>query len=385
MSPDFDRAQFVILSSIDWDAAWQRHQIFASRLAEAGHQVFFVGNTGFRDPGLADLGRLWGKVRGPAASGGVNPRPPGLTLIEPRVLPPTGRLLRAANRGLLIPRLVRELARRGLRPGAVVISYFATATTLDLLGRLEPGLVVYDCASNFRAHPQAPADFARLEAELLARCQLVVCDSDFLFRQKQAEHGNVAQIHQGVSEDFFRAAPPRPDFRRFCYYGSWVPDLDCGFLNALSRAGFEVTVSGFVRGAAPAWDPGIRRLPPVPLARLVDRLEGFDAFLLPHKLTPFHMGVVPAKIYECLAMGRPVLAVPLPSLEPFRGLISIGETPQRWVELARGLPQAETAELRGKRIALARQHTHAAEFQRFRERIRQAWQGRPGGSGPGRG
>ena len=42
--PDFDSVQILILSSIDWDAAWQRHQIFASQLAAAGHDIFFVEN-----------------------------------------------------------------------------------------------------------------------------------------------------------------------------------------------------------------------------------------------------------------------------------------------------------------------------------------------------
>ncbi len=98
--------------------------------------------------------------------------------------------------------------------------------------------MIYDCASNFRGHPDAPADFPRQEAELLRRADAVVCDSNFLYDQKKAEHPCVYQIHQGVSEEFFRAAPPSADFRRFCYYGTWVPELNYKFLEALvdSRA-----------------------------------------------------------------------------------------------------------------------------------------------------
>lgn len=37
----------VMLSSVEWDAVWQRHHAFAARWARAGHRTFFVENTGF--------------------------------------------------------------------------------------------------------------------------------------------------------------------------------------------------------------------------------------------------------------------------------------------------------------------------------------------------
>ena len=261
----------------------------------------------------------------------------------------------------------------GLGPRPIVITYFPTATTLEFIRQLKPGTMVYDCASNFRAHPHAPADFARQEKELLARTDLVVCDSDFLYQQKRAEHGSVVQIHQGVPEEFFVAKPPAADFRRLCYYGTWGQDTDPAFLAALSEAGFEVTVSGFLKGS-PVFPPGVRHLPPVRREDLVARLENFDAFLLPYRINPFLMGVIPAKIYEILAMGRPVLATPLPSFAPLKSLVHVADSPAEWLRIARDLPRTETPALRQERIALAREHTCAREFQRFRDAVRAAWE-----------
>jgi glycosyltransferase involved in cell wall biosynthesis len=201
----------------------------------------------------------------------------------------------------------------------------------------------------------------------------VVCDSDFLYQQKRAEHGNVVQIHQGVPEEFFRAKPPAADFRRLCYYGTWGVDLEPAFLAALCEAGFEVTVSGFLKGSPPPFPQGVRHLPPVRREDLVARLEGFDAFLLPYRINPFLMGVIPAKIYEILAMGRPVLATPLPSFAPLKSLVHVADAPADWVRIARALPRTETPALREERIALAREHTCAKEFQRFREAVRAVW------------
>ena len=338
--------------------------LFAAQFAEAGHEVFFVENTGFRDPRLEDLPRLWSRLvrlAVPPSESATNTIPSGLKVFSPQALPPTNGLFRRLNSSLFVPRIVRRLQDAGLRPGPIVIAYSATATTLKLIEALRPSKLIHDCASNFRGHPDAPRDFARLEAELLRQTDLVVCDSNFLYEQKKAEHPNVVQLHQGVDEKFFSAKPPSPDFRRFCYYGTWVPDLNPDYLAALADDGFDVCLSGFVKGPLPPF----RHLPPVPREKIVERLENFDVFLLPHRINPFMLGVLPAKIYECLAMGRPVIAAPLPSLAPYKDLIYIAETPQDWVRVARGLPKTETPALHEARIALAREHTHRAEFLRL--------------------
>lgn len=378
MSPgtSFSDAQVVVLSTIDWEAAWQRHQIFAAQFAAAGRQVFFVENTGFRNPGIADAGRLAHRLarltnRREAAPQGV---PAGVTVVSPAVLPPTRTAFRILNNTWLVPRLATRLKEAGLRPGPIVIVYVATATTLALLERLAPALVVYDCASHFAAHPGAPPDFDALEARLLRRADLVVTDSKFLHDRLASQHPRVVRVHQGVDESFFAAKPPSGSWRSFCYYGTWVPELDARLPAALAEAGFEVTLSGFVKGPPPAMPPKVRRLPPVPRERLVERLQEFDAFLLPHLLTPFHQGVIPAKLYECLAMGRPVLATALPSMQEVKEHVYVAASPEEWVRVARDLPRTETPERRAARIALARKHTHAAEFAHLKAAIAEAWE-----------
>lgn len=358
--------QIVVISSIDWDAPWQRHQIFASQFARAGHEVFFVENSGFRNPDFKDIPRVAKRARALfKRRRKTGPRAGDVMLFPPKVFPPTQRLLRVLNRRLLIPRLVESLRRRGLRAKPIVVAHFPTATCLELIKLLDPAVVVYDCASNFRAHPDAPKDLKKIERELLRLSSLVVCDSDYLFAQKKAEHPRVVQIHQGVSDDFFDVSPPSPQFRRACYYGTWAPELDAGLLRALDSAGIEVTVSGYTKGPAPDFPPSIRRLAPTTLGRLKSRLENYDFFLMPYKITPFHLGVIPAKTYECLAMGRPVIATPLPSLKPYAEHIYIAKTPKEWARIARDLPRTENEAKRRRRRALAREHTYEKEFARF--------------------
>jgi glycosyltransferase involved in cell wall biosynthesis len=361
--------QVVVLSSIDWSTTWQRHQMFAAAFAAEGREVFFVENTGFRDPSWRDLSRLKDRAANillPRSAGGSNPIPDGVRVISPRVLPPTRALFRSLNSRFFLPALERRLADAGLRPGALCVVYVATATTLELARRLSPSAVVYDCASNFRAHPAAPADFRARERELLDLADQVVCDSDYLYEQKKLEHPFVEKIHQGVPASFFELPPPRGTWDDFCYYGTWSRDLDPRFVDALAAAGFSATVRGFTKGDAPVLAPAVVRHDPVDRGGLAATLAPYEGLLLPYRLTPFLMGVVPAKIYECLATGRPVIATPLPSLKALEGLIYIGETPEDWVRIARALPRTETPALRAARIELARAHSAEAEFARFR-------------------
>lgn len=376
---DFERAPVVVLSSIDWDAAWQRHHIFAARFAAQGHRVLFIENSGFRNPRLADLPRLWSKLLRLArlrAPGRHNTIPAGLTVVPSRLLPPTWRVFRWINETLLVPQLHGLLGSAGLDSDPIVIVYFPTATTLALIDRLAAGVLLYDCASNLRAHPNAPLDFAALERGLLDRVDAVVCDSDFLRAQKSAEHAAVEQIHQGVPEEFFGIGTRPGIYQHACYYGTWGQDLEPELLAAATRAGLKVTVSGFAKGRSLPLPPGVESLPPVPREKLPERLADFEVMLLPYRINPFLLGVVPAKIYECLATGRPIVATPLPSLKALEGLIYIGETPADWERLCRELPNTETAEKRRARIDLAREHSQGREFERFLGVARAHWRQR---------
>lgn len=378
----FSETQFLIISSIDWGAAWQRHQIFAAQMAEAGHDVFFVENTGFRNPSLQDVPRVFSRLGSLTGRRERPTLPPRLRVISPAVLPPTWLLFREANASLLVPYLASQLRSRGLRPGCIVVCYFPTPTTLALIEEVGPSLVVYDCASNFRGHPHAPPDFARDERRLLDASALVVTDSDFLFEQKKAEHANVAQVHQGVPERFFDARPPSGGWRKLCYYGTWIDDIDPRYIAALAEAGFDVTISGFIKASTASLPSSVKILPPTTPEKLVERLQEFDAFLFPYRVNAFTRGVIPAKIYECLAMGRPVLAAPLPSLLPLKNFLYIGESPDEWLRLAGALPASETDEKRRARIELARDHTYPREFSRLMAHVEKAWAVRKDASAP---
>lgn len=374
---DFDRAQVVILSSIEWGATWQRHQAFASQWAAAGHEVYFVENTGFRDPALSDLprlGRRAARLLFERAKPGMQGLPERIRLINPLVLPPRRRGPRALNAAWFVPMLADQLRAAGLRPGAVAVAYLPTTTTLQLLDALAPSLVVYDCVDNFYGLPSVPPDLAETEGELMRRSALVLTTSSTLYDDKAGRHPHVVELHHGVSPAFF--LPPRRlgTAPRACYFGTLWRAVDYEPLRALAEAGFAVDLIGPQKEAPPPLPAGVRFLPPLPHERLAEALAEYDALLLPYVADEYNRGVIPAKLYECLATGRPVIASPLPALERLSGLVTVARSPGEWVAALRGLSKLSTPEAAAARVAAAREHAQEPTFARLRGLVRAAWE-----------
>ncbi|MBI5202597.1 MAG: glycosyltransferase [Elusimicrobia bacterium] len=356
--------QVVFLASIEWSAAWQRHQALASQFAEAGWEVYFVENTGFRDFKPADAARVIRRAKRAAAP--PSTPHPGVILVSPMVLPPTARAFRAINRAVLVPRISSRLRELGLRDGALVVAYLPTATTLALLDRLMPSQVVYDCVDNFAGHPAPPKDLKETEARLLARASHVLATSPFLREKHAAQHPRVQELHHGVEERFFSAGGQAPaQYRKFCYFGSLWHALDYRYAAALADAGFDVTLLGPVRELLPKLPRGVRHLPPVAGADLPAALAPYDALLLPYADTPYNTGVVPAKTFECLATGKPVIASPIGGLSDYKDHFYLSADPAEWVEIAKKLPNTESAARREARVAVARAHTTPEQFRKL--------------------
>ncbi len=191
----------------------------------------------------------------------------------------------------------------------------------------------------------------------------MLATSPTIHQRLQPLHPNVKLLHHGVASDYF--LPPRPagPHRRFAYFGTIRADLDFPALRALADAGYEVDLIGPVK-QKPANLGRVRLRGPVARAFLPDALARVDALLLPYVDDDFTHGIVPAKIFECLATGRPVISSPLPALKalPEFEVLRYARTPAQWVASARALDQDETGAARAARVAVARSHSEEAAF-----------------------
>ena len=68
--------------------------------------------------------------------------------------------------------------------------------------------------------------------------------------------------------------------------------------------------------------PNFHHLSAVPEADMPAFVGGLDVCLIPYRVEGANLGINPLKLYQSLAAGRPVVATPLPAVQPFRDVVA---------------------------------------------------------------
>lgn len=320
----------LCLSSIDWGEAWQGQQEIMFRLARAGSRVVFVENTGARAPRASDLSRILRRFRD-STIGNADLRvlPEGIEVISPLGVPlPWSGWARIANR-LLIARLVASRASR-LRDPLLIWTFLPTPTVIDAIRacRRPESVVIYYCVSDFAAVADDPAALHRSEDDLLSLADLVFVNGTTLQARFASRHarvhiypfganleqfdpdqraqepvdlariphpraGYVGSIHRHLATDWLVAAAEKLPAVSFVLVGPFQPDVDIAVLRRC---------------------PNVHLLGPRAHASLPAYIGGFDVCLIPYRMSSYVQSVVPTKLFEYLAMGRPVVSSDLPEL-----------------------------------------------------------------------
>jgi glycosyltransferase involved in cell wall biosynthesis len=319
----------VCISTIDWDFLWQGHQEIMSRLAQMGTRVVFIENIGgMRTIRASDAGRILRRLRHVLAKSSRSPTgPPDLTILAPILLPfPRSRLARSVNH-LLIRRLARTVRRlSGSDP--IVFTFLPSPEARELIAdvRGQHSAIVYYCVADF-------PELAQDQSSLVASETALVRDADLVFvnsmRFSQRFTGLNSEVHYfpgGVNLDRFDPAAvqdiprelralPRP---LIGYVGGLHQHLDTALLRRLARA--EPSASIIVIGPVLAdigdlaAESNVHLLGPRPWLELPPFLAAFDVGLIPYVLSAYTATVYPTKLFEYLAMGRPVVSADLPEV-----------------------------------------------------------------------
>lgn len=361
----------VILSGVRWDFLWQRHQTLATLFAGAGYPTVFVETTGLANPRLRgdSLRRVFGRIR---RAGEKQPAERDLTVYAPLTAPPTYSAFRWSNAKLLVPRIISEL-RKIAGPHPVVVAYPPTRTTLGLISGLDPKLVFYDCSDDYEHFPGAPKDIKETERELFLRADLVSCTSAPLLKMARRIRPDAFLSGPAVDyEKFASLQDPGPDgeVRTACFFGHLsLERIDFAALRAIVGAGFGLRIVGALGSVEKGFFEvhGIDYRGEVSHAGLPSALEGVDAFVLPYKVNALTRSISPAKTYECLATGMPVVAAHLPAMRDLAGHVYLAQRPEDYVYVLRNLQRLETEEKRRARIELARKNSWDARFSELEE------------------
>jgi glycosyltransferase involved in cell wall biosynthesis len=384
----------VLLSSVEWGFLWQIPQEVSLRLAGAGNRVLYVENTGVRSPSLQDAGRVaqrLGRWADSLMSHGVRTVAPGVEVVSPLVLPPFGPARRGfLNRQLLRLQVVRAARRLGMRD-PLLWTFLPTDTALDIIRLLATprSVVAYHCTADFSQLTPHVRQLRRSEESILKLCDLVFANCSRLAETCGRHNDNVHVLPPGVDLDAFDAgeeseaepeAEPAADAtashdggeaapaRRpvIGYVGGLHKHVDFEMLAALARA--RPDWSWLLVGPRQADVNGLGALPNVrltgqqPHGELARYVRKMDVCLVPYLNNAATETVVPVKLNEYLAAGKPVVSTNLPAICEFNErhgvLITADARPESFLRaIESALGSAGDARLVARRREVAAQNS----------------------------
>jgi glycosyltransferase involved in cell wall biosynthesis len=336
----------VVLSSLDWGSLWQAPQEIAFRLGRARNRVLYVENLGVRSPRPRDARRIAARVGAGArsfGSAGLRPVAPGVHACSPLVLPPFGPSYRRRINRYVFLRPIKRAAEEAGLDDALVWTFLPTDTALDAIDLLGGARapVVYTCLADFSELTDRREVLEEAERELLQSAGVVFARGPDLAARCRRWSDDVEEIQLGVSLDAFRA-DSRADHDSRAASSDARPVI--GYVGALHRY-FDAELAADIARARPDWRwvfvgpihtgveelaalPNVELVGELPHERLAARMRHFDVCTIPYRILRATETVLPAKLLEYLAMGRPVVSTRLPEVIRFddgRGLVAIVE------------------------------------------------------------
>jgi len=355
------RPEILFFSGLEWYARFQRPQQLCLAFARAGCRVHYCGPSsaiswgkGWYMRDIGRNGRLW-----------------RCSFLTQRML--TLNEMREANAAT---QRLTDAAQRlvdAVSGNESVIALVEHPLWLPVLKQLHGVTTVFDYLDDFAGFTHVHPDTRMREKEMASIVQGVVATSENL-AQRWARSGlPLALVRNACDFQHFSSPPAEPALKLkrpvIGYHGAIEEWFDTELVEAAALACPEYTFL-LVGAAIPAIAQRLKQLPniimtgEVPYADLPRYVHIFDVAILPFRIQPFTFYINPVKVYEYLAAGLPVVAVPLPEMAQFGSLTCIGQG-EEFIRLIRqsavGTDDAKT------RMAFAQRNSWDARAQAILE------------------
>ena len=321
----------IVCFANDWSGDPLSKKHVMTRLAKH-NRVLWVNSLGNRAPRATarDLGRIFDKLKklaGQLTTGPVKVAE-NIYTITPLAVPNyQARWARAINE-ITVGATVRGAMRTlGFTDPLLYTFVPASAWVARSLGCAH---VVYHCVDEYAQFAGAGDDIAKLEAELIAKSDLVITCSTPLQHSKAKLNDNTHLIRHGVEQHHFAKALdaataipddvkdlPRPRFGFYGLVAEWV-DLEAMAKVADAYPNGSVIIVGEHNNADKAGIEKLKAKPNVhfigrkPYASLPGYCKAFDVALLPFVKNELTENANPLKLREYLAAGLPVVSTDIP-------------------------------------------------------------------------
>jgi glycosyltransferase involved in cell wall biosynthesis len=317
----------ICLSSQYWEGSWFRKHHFMSRFAGLGHEVLYVelSHSLVRRVGYD------GRTSNPLLRSKCVSVAPGLWVLTPRRLPPKPGMPRVS--AFWHRRIVKDAERWAARLGMenplwwVYDPEYAPTLTGVPSNRLVFDLV--DDLAEYSENQGRKAHTGACVKSMAEQAGTLFCTSEPLRAVLAPAADTVHVVPNGYDSELFRPRLPvesdrtgvarRPtvgfvgtlfdfiDYELMATTAQRIPEADFVLLGHLESNASRVAELFAL--------PNVKHTDLVPRDQVPDRIAEFDVCVAPFRRDAVSRSVSPLKVYEYLAMHKPVVCTPMEGLE----------------------------------------------------------------------
>jgi glycosyltransferase involved in cell wall biosynthesis len=375
--PDADLSFPIVYFGNDWFAENRTSSHHIARRLGTRFPLLYVESPGLRTPHASrrDAGKVFEKLalafRGPRQ---IGPHMWHMSVAQLPFRKFPG--VKALNQAFALWKLKR--AFRQLSISAPVL-WFTVPHPGYLAGKLKERLVVYYCVDDYAALPHVDkVAVAAMDEGLSKRADLLFAVSTKLVGMKQKQSNNVVYSPHGVdAEHFARAgnrAEPVADVARN------IPHPVIGFFGPLDVK-VDFALLEYLATQRPQWSillignivsdistllrlPNIHAVGAVKYEKLPEWARAFDVCIIPFIPGVLMDSVNPLKLKEYLAMGRPVVTIPMGEVATFGEYISIAKTKEEFLAAIDKELATDSEEKQKQRMELIKTDTWDARVEK---------------------
>lgn len=368
---------FVFLSTTDWDSPQfgARHGI-AQELGRRGHRVLFVEVARALHSLISDP---VGTRRALTRLGKIRKAAPGVMAFTPWPVLPIyySPMTNAVNQRLLALYVHQALRHLGWKAD-VLWTYWPNSA--PILSRLGERVAVYHCADDMAAvrYPFVRQEtIRRMEARLCSLVQVVFARTPAIAENRAQYNERTILLAGGIDPLRFDPArismlPPALEaipHPRAGFIGTIDDRLDVALLVHCAKRLPEIqwVLVGPVKGHRVGLEPleeigNVHFLPACAHHEVPVYVSGFDVGLIPYAVNDYTRMLAPIKLYEYLAMGKPVVSTPIPYVLREAANVRIAADAEAFAEAVQdALAHPPTEEERTAWRAIALQYSWGAQ------------------------
>ena len=317
------RPKLIVLSHLRWDFVTQRPQHLMTRAAKSFDVVFV------EEP-------LWEDAAAPRVEDGI--RPGGIRLVQPVLPHGTSAEAATAFQRKILDTIVEDAA------GTEVVLWYYTPMALPFSRQVAADVVVFDKMDELSAFANAPPLLIALEAELLARADVVFTGGASMHEAAVGRHDNLHCFPSSIDTAHFAKA--RTNVLADPADQAPVGRPRIGFFGVIDER-MDIELVGAVAALRPDWNLVMigptAKIDPASLPRAANifwlggkkydelpaYLQGWNIGWMPFAINDATRFISPTKTPEFLAAGLPVVSTPIRDvIRPYgaAGVVEIAAT-----------------------------------------------------------